>query len=223
MHALHAVERGPYAVGKNYLARCVDVSVLTGLRNVVAYACRPSRKRIGIMRIAQAFFEYSKPATRVSASKVLLSLNRPAALRERRTNLRFSYPQSYYPTTFQSPSILVALHLALIDADDLVEHVERLVAWALDGVAADDLAVGAAVAQAADLGEQAFEVPGLAAGEHHDAPSVDDRLPDVLDARGERRDVDVGLLVGGLGLWPPQDVVRRLCPDDVGSEQGGHV
>jgi hypothetical protein len=50
------------------------------------------------------------------------------------------------------PIILVASHLALIDADDLVEHVERLVARALEGVAADDRAVGATVAQAADLG-----------------------------------------------------------------------
>src|SRR5213080_2866220 len=60
------------------------------------------------------------------------------------------------------------LHLALIDPDDLVEHVERLLARALEGVAADDRTVGPAIAQAADLGEQAFEVLGLAAREHHD-------------------------------------------------------
>src|SRR6187551_3825411 len=44
------------------------------------------------------------------------------------------------------PRPLVSLHLALVDADDLVEHVERLLARALEGVAADDRAVGAAVA-----------------------------------------------------------------------------
>src|SRR5712691_10125030 len=58
------------------------------------------------------------------------------------------------------------LHLALIDADDLVEHVERLLARPLEGVAAYDRAIGATVAQAADLVEQAFEVLGLAAREH---------------------------------------------------------
>jgi hypothetical protein len=62
--------------------------------------------------------------------------------------------------TYQSLYHLASLHLALIDADDLVEHVERLVARALEGVAADDRTIGAAVAQAADLGEQAFEVLG---------------------------------------------------------------
>ena len=49
------------------------------------------------------------------------------------------------------------------------------------------------------------------------------RLHDVLDARGERRDVDVGLLVGGLRFGLPQDVGRRLDLDDVGAEQGGHM
>jgi hypothetical protein len=47
----------------------------------------------------------------------------------------------------------------------------------------------------ADLGEQAFEVLGLATGEDDDATAVEGGLHDVLDASGQRRLVDVGLLV----------------------------
>jgi hypothetical protein len=36
---------------KNYLAPAVQRSRLTGLRNVAAYGCRHSRKRIGIMSL----------------------------------------------------------------------------------------------------------------------------------------------------------------------------
>src|SRR5712671_7155564 len=52
LHAVHAAwPSGPYAVGKNYLASTVKRIRLTFLSNVVAYPCRHSRKRIGIMGI----------------------------------------------------------------------------------------------------------------------------------------------------------------------------
>ncbi len=77
--------------------------------------------------------------------------------------LKLYVPANGHPKARESLKNMRALHLALVDADDLVEHVEGLGARALEGVAADDRAVGAAVAQAADLGEQAFEVLRLAA------------------------------------------------------------
>ena len=55
---------------KNYLSSTVKRIRLTFLSNVVAYACRHSRKRIGIMGTVHAFFAHPLPATRVSATRV---------------------------------------------------------------------------------------------------------------------------------------------------------
>jgi hypothetical protein len=57
-------------VRKNYLSSTVKRIRLTFLSNVVAYACRHSRKRIGIMGTVHAFFAHPLPATRVSATRV---------------------------------------------------------------------------------------------------------------------------------------------------------
>src|SRR5258706_4800712 len=63
--------------------------------------------------------------------------------------------------------------LALIYADDVVEHRERLGLRALERISSDDRAGGAAVAQAPHLGVDALEILGLAAREHHHAPTVE--------------------------------------------------
>src|SRR5260370_8148217 len=56
------------------------------------------------------------------------------------------------------PQRLRKLHLALIDADDLVEHVERLVARALEGVSSEHRAVGTTAAQTAVPVQPPFQV-----------------------------------------------------------------
>ena len=91
----------------------------------------------------------------------------------------------------------------------------------LERVAADDAAVGAAVAQAADLLIDAVEVLRLAAGEHHDAAAVERALHHVLDALGQRGAVD--LLVALLRGFQADHRGRRLHLDDVGAHQRGHL
>src|ERR1700682_3128842 len=71
LHSLLCRPEHPYAVRKNYLSSTVKRIRLTFLSNVVAYPCRHSRKRIGIMSTVHAFFAHPLPATRVSATRVL--------------------------------------------------------------------------------------------------------------------------------------------------------
>src|SRR3546814_9453342 len=59
------------------------------------------------------------------------------------------------------------LLLALVDADELVQHGNRFVARALEGVAADDRAVAAAVADVARVLIDSVRALGRTAGEHH--------------------------------------------------------
>jgi hypothetical protein len=47
-----------------------DAWLLTGLSNVVAYPCRHSRQKIGIMSATQGFFGHLEPTTSVSPAKV---------------------------------------------------------------------------------------------------------------------------------------------------------
>src|SRR3954467_13304787 len=89
------------------------------------------------------------------------------------------------------PIPATASRLAEVDVDDLVQHLQRGFLRTLEGIAANDAAVGAAVADAAHLLEHAVEVLRLAAGEHHHAPAVEGGLHDVLDALGKRRAVDL--------------------------------
>src|SRR4029077_14259031 len=76
-------------------------------------------------------------------------------------------------------SVSVASVFALIDLNDLVEHGQGLLLRPLEGVAADDRAVGAAVADRAHLGEDAVEVLRLAARKDDDAPAVKGGLHDM--------------------------------------------
>src|SRR5258706_11341356 len=82
-----------------------------------------------------------------------------------------------------------ALELALVDLQDGVEHLQGIGARPLEGVAADDRAGGAAIAQSADLVVKTIEILGLAAREHDQALAVEARLHDVLDARRQGRAV----------------------------------
>ena len=71
----------------------------------------------------------------------------------------------------------------------------------LEGVAADDGAEAAAVADGASLIEHRFVIILLgAAGEDHDAVTIKGALDNVADALGERSDRDAHLLVDFLGF-----------------------
>jgi hypothetical protein len=65
------------------------------------------------------------------------------------------------------------LLLAEVDVDDLVEQGQRFVAGALEGVAADDGAVAAAVADVARVLVDGVAALGGAAGEDDEAPAVE--------------------------------------------------
>src|SRR3954471_24399278 len=116
-----------------------------------------------------------------------------------------------------------ALVLALVDADDLVEHLERLVARPLERVAADDRAIAAAVADGAHLVHDAVLVLRLAAREDDDAPAVEAGLYDVAVARGGAADVDLLRLVDLLRGIELEMLGRGLDLDDMGPEQRRHV
>src|SRR6185437_2118692 len=113
--------------------------------------------------------------------------------------------------------------LALVDANPAVEQLQRLVARALEGVAADDRAVAAAVADGARLGEDAAVVLGLAAGEHDDAPPVEAGLDDMAIARRGRGDVDLLLLIDLFGGVELEEVGGRLDLDDVRAQERRHM
>src|SRR5581483_12018191 len=68
--------------------------------------------------------------------------------------------------------------LAGIDLDQLVQHLQRVLARALEGVAADDRTVAAAVADAARLVVDAVEILRGTAGEDDDALAVEAGLHD---------------------------------------------
>src|SRR5262249_30223402 len=89
--------------------------------------------------------------------------------------------------------------LTFIDLDDAGEHVERFRLRPLEGVAADDRAVGATGVNGPDFVEHAVESLRLTAGEDHDAAAVEGRLHHMLDARRRRRDVDALFFIDGLG------------------------
>src|SRR5258708_16999446 len=95
------------------------------------------------------------------------------------------------------------LVLAFVDADDLIEHLERLVARPLEGVAADNRAVAAAVADGAHLVHDAILVLRLAAREDDDAAAVEAGLHDMAIARGGAGDVDLLRLVNLPGAIRP--------------------
>ena len=112
-------------------------------------------------------------------------------------------------------TVSVASVFALVDFDDLVEHGQGLLLRPLEGVAADDRAVAAAVADRAHLGEDAVEVLGLAARKDDDAPAVKGGLHDMADACGGSGDVDLLLLVDRLRRGEFEMLGRRLDLDDV--------
>ena len=93
----------------------------------------------------------------------------------------------------------------------------------LEGVAADDRAIAAAVADGAGLVIDAVEILGRAAGEDDDAPAGEARLHDMGDALGQRADLDLLLLIDLLRLGLLEMGRRRLHLDDMGAEQGGHM
>ena len=76
--------------------------------------------------------------------------------------------------------------LALVDVDDLIEHRNRLVTWALEGVAADDRPGSTARCNLADFAENAIQALGFTAGEHHQTTTVEARLHNVLNPLGQR-------------------------------------
>src|SRR5258707_9694114 len=115
------------------------------------------------------------------------------------------------------------LVLALVDPDDLVEHLERLVARPLEGVAADDRAVAAAVADGAHLVHDAILVLRLAAREDDDAAAVESGLHNMAIARGGAGYVDLLRLVNLLRGIELEMLGRRLDLDDMGAEEGRHV
>src|SRR5690606_32487177 len=113
--------------------------------------------------------------------------------------------------------------LSFVDADELVEHRERLLAVALEGIAADDRAVAATVADGAGIViARTLALLGTP-GEDDDPPAVEGGLHAVADAGGRARDVDLVLLVDLLGLGLFEMVGRELDLDDMCAEKGGHL
>src|ERR1700689_2405154 len=116
--------------------------------------------------------------------------------------------------------VLAVLHArsAPVNVDDLAEQRERFGLRALETVAPDDRAVTAAVVNPADGVEQRLVGLLYAARENDDAPAVERRLRDVLDACGEGLDRDLVGVVNlfRLGLFDERG--GRLDLDDVGAE-----
>ena len=126
--------------------------------------------------------------------------------------------------TAKTLSIWVGFSISpLIDLDDLGQHVQRLLLRSLEGIAANDRAIAAAVADCSHFGEDAVEVLRLAAREDDDATAVEGGLHDVADARGRGRDVDILLLVDRLCRRQLEMRGRRLDLDDMRAELGGDL
>src|SRR3569832_1267847 len=87
------------------------------------------------------------------------------------------------PPTKLRRATAIRLFLALVDADELVEHRQRLVARALEGVAADDRSFAAAVADVARVLIDRVGALGRTAREDVDPPSGEARLHHVRDIR----------------------------------------
>src|SRR5208283_5753530 len=119
---------------------------------------------------------------------------------------------------------------AFVNVDDLAEQRDRFGLRTLKAVAADDRAVTAAGLDSADGIQQ--RVVGFlgAARENHDAPAVEGRLDDVLDARRERLERNLVGVVRffGLGLFDESggrldlDHIRTELARDLG-RVGDHV
>src|SRR5262249_52483812 len=106
------------------------------------------------------------------------------------------------------------LLLSLVDLDDRIEQLHRLLTRALERVAAHDRAAGAAFVELAHLVEDLLFALGRAAGEDDDAAAIEAALHDVRDARREGRDVDLLLLVNRLGFRLLDEGCGRLHLDD---------
>src|SRR3546814_8574432 len=76
----------------------------------------------------------------------------------------------------------VTSFLVLVDAHELVEHRQCLGARALEGVAADDRAVAAAIANVARVLIDRIGPLGSATRKHDDAAAIEARLNDMADA-----------------------------------------
>src|SRR3546814_8954291 len=77
------------------------------------------------------------------------------------------------------------LRLALVDLDDRIQKLQRLLARPLETVAADDGTGAAAVADLLDFLDQALRSLGGAAGEYDESAPVEGGLHHVADARSE--------------------------------------
>src|SRR5947209_16421386 len=98
--------------------------------------------------------------------------------------------------------------LAGVDVHHAAQELDGLVARPLEGVAAHDRAERAAVAQAADLGEDLVGALGLAAGEDDDPLAVEAALHDVSGAVGEGLPRDRVLLEHLLRLGLVDELAR---------------
>src|SRR3954447_21831752 len=136
-------------------------------RNATARDCATGRSASMTRRHTSSVASFSRNCTAAtspaSSARASVSANRGSAVTG---VIRYSRHRS-------GVSLNSGRSLALIDPDDRLEHLQRVLLRPLERVAADDAAVGAAVAQAADLLVDRLDaVLRLAAGEHHDPPPV---------------------------------------------------
>src|SRR5207253_2577551 len=112
---------------------------------------------------------------------------------------------------------------ALIDVHHLPQELDRLLARALERVAAHDRPERPAIAQSPDLRQDLLGALRLAAGEDDDALAVEAALHHVPRPVGERLPGDVVLLEDLLRFGLIDEISRRLHLDDVRAELAGDL